>query len=363
MNHAIALAYFSKITPLRYKKLLDCFGNIEAVWKSSATKLAHAGLDVDIAQEFVTWRKTVKFEKIISDLEKEKITALPLGHKNYPRLLSKITDPPLVLFVRGTLPPPTQPTIAVVGTRKFTNYGRFVTEEISTGLASSGVVVVSGLALGIDGIAHVSTLNASGVTIAVLGSGIDNHSIHPTIHLGLAKRIIKEGGAVVSEYPPGFMPTQYSFPMRNRIIAGLSRAVVVTEAPAKSGALITAWAALDYNRDVYAIPHPITSLVGVGGNNLIKLGAKLITSAQDVLEELNIAPIKLDQPEQPSKPTHPTEALILPHLGQEPSHIDEIIKKSGLESGAVMGALTMLEIQGKIKHLGGGCYALLTRAP
>lgn len=246
--------------------------------------------------------------------------------------------------------------MAIVGTRKCTPYGRQVTEEFSRGLAEQGMVIVSGLALGIDGVAHEAALVAGGYTVAVLGSAVDKRSVYPAAHQDLSERIIAHGGAVMSEYPPGFLPTQYSFPARNRIIAGLSRGTLITEAPTESGALITASCALDYNREVFAIPHPLTSLAGQGGNDLLKKGAQPVTNFQDILEALQIKHIEQIVTNNAVLPVSDTEGAILKLLSREPRHIDELIKQSGFASGTVMSTLTLLEMKGKIKNVGGMMY-------
>ncbi len=358
MHHAIALGFFSKITYARYKKLIAKFGTVDTVWEAELPELVAAGIEEHIATEFIVWREHLDTAHIERQLETEGVTAVPIGHDSYPARLAQINDPPIVLFVRGVLPTSFQPMVAVIGTRKCTQYGRVITKEIASALAKSGVAVVSGLALGIDGIAHEAALEVHGTTVAVLGSGVDALHVHPATHRRLAEAIIAEGGALVSEYPPGFMPTSYSFPARNRIIAGLSQAVLVTEAPTESGALITARAALDYNRDIFAVPHLVTAPEGAGCNNLIKMGATLVTSASDVLDELNIEQITQSVEAPRVMPSNPTEAILFPHLSKEPIHIDLLIKASRLSSGVVMGALTLLEMKGVVRNMGGMRYTL-----
>ncbi|MSU75371.1 MAG: DNA-protecting protein DprA [Candidatus Magasanikbacteria bacterium] len=351
-----ALPYFPKLTYARFKKLWQYFSNPENIWQAEIGELIQAGWDANIAAEFMEWREGVNVEKIKTELEKEKITTVVLGQPGYPRLLSEIADPPFVLFVRGTLPPDEQPAVAIVGTRKCSTYGKQVTEQLATELARAKVVVVSGLALGIDGVAHQAVLAAGGTTIAVLGSGVNQTNIYPASHQHLAEQIIKNDGAIISEYPPGFEPTQYSFPARNRIIAGLTLGTLVTEAPTNSGALITAKCALDYNREVFAVPHPLTSVNGAGGNNLLKMGARLVTSATDILDEFQIHNIEQIITNNKILPSTPNEAKLLPHLSKEPTHIDALTKASGLDSGTVGSTLTMMEMKGKVKNVGGMQY-------
>ncbi len=358
MNYHAALAHFPKITYLRYKRLRNYFPTIADSWTAEVDDFIKAGLEEEIGHEFIVWREAHPVEKITEDLKRENITTVTLGEPGYPRLLGEIADPPHTLFIRGKLPPSEQPTVAIVGTRKCTGYGRQMAEDFAAALVGQGIAVVSGLALGIDGIAHEAALRTGGTTIAVLGSGVDRRHIYPAAHQRLAEEIITHGGAVISEYPPGFLPTQYSFPARNRIIAGLSLGTLIIEAPAESGALITAKCALDYNREVFAVPHPVTSSLGVGGNNLIKMGAILVSTVEDIMNALQLKNIKEIIANNQTLPATPNEAKIIPHLSKEPCHIDALIKLSGLESGIVTGALTMMEMKGRVRNVGGMMYVI-----
>ncbi len=358
MKYHAALAHFPKITYNRYQKLAAYFSDLKNVWEAEISDLIPSGLEENIAQEFLVWREANPIEKIFDKLEKEKIGTISINESGYPRLLKEINDPPHTLFIRGKLPADGLPTLGVVGTRKFTTYGKRACEDIVGPLAKQGFVIISGLALGIDGIAHQITLDNGGTTIAVLGTGINKSSVYPSFHQPLAEKIINSGGAIISEYPPGFAPTQYSFPARNRIIAGLSLGTLVIEAPATSGALITARCALDYNREVFAIPHPIHSLTGIGPNNLIKMGAKLITNSQDIAEAFNIEGLVETIHNREILPSSPTEARILACLSKEPQHIDVIIKTSGLDSSAISSAMILMEMKGMIRNLGGMNFVL-----
>lgn len=355
LNYAAALAYFPKLTTPRYKKLRVRFGSAQMIWEASAAALVEAGLDSALAAELVAWRAGQSVEKITAELTGEQMTTVSLGDAGFPPLLAEIADPPHTLFVRGTLSSPTQPTVAVVGTRACSDYGARVTRELAGALAAQGVCVVSGLALGIDGLAHEAALERAGTTIAVLGSGIDRGSVTPAAHGELAERLIARGGALISEYPPGFKPTGYSFPARNRIIAGLSLGVLVAEAPRESGALITAWAALDYNREVFAVPYPITAENGVGGNTLLQRGAKLVMNVADILDELNLTPASPAE-KKPLAPPNQLADGLLAHLSREPVHIDALIKISLLPSATVTSTLTLLELQGLVRNVGGMRY-------
>lgn len=356
MNYHACLAHFPKITYLRYARLKAHFFNLQNLWQAELDEIVKAGLEENIAYEFLVWKDENPPEKILEKLAKENIYTVSLGEKNYPKLLAEIADPPHTIFVRGTLPADDLPTLAVVGTRKMTPYGKHICEDLVNDSVSQGIIVISGLALGIDGVAHSSALSAKGITVAVLGSGIDRATIYPVAHQPLAEKIIRQGGALISEYPPGFLPTQYSFPARNRIIAGLSLGTLVIEAPARSGALITARCALDYNREVLAVPHAITSPTGEGPNNLIKLGAKLVSNSNDILETLNLQSVKQLMPANTLKIDNPIEEKILNCLTKTPKNIDQIILESQLDSATTNSALMIMEINGLIKNLGGMNY-------
>jgi DNA processing protein len=353
----IILTHFPKLTYRRYQKILKHPTELERISDIEAVDLIKIGWEESVAREFILWRDNTDVDKLRTALEQEGISIITCDSPNFPRLLAEINDPPVALFVLGIVPTAYE-TIAIVGTRRYTNYGKQVTESFSKTLAHQNLALISGLALGIDSFVHKSALNAGGITVGVLGSGIDSLSIYPRAHYHLAEEIIAGGGAIVSEYPPGFEPTPYSFPARNRIIAGLSRATLVTEAPRDSGALITARAALDYNRDVLAIPHPITSIEGGGCNYLIQLGARLVEKPDDVLDALNllqsIAPTKKITPTLTPGP----EEKIYHLLTTTPQVIDHIIKQSQLPSATVTSTLLLLEMKGWVKQTGGMHYRL-----
>lgn len=357
MNYGAALAHFPKITYSRYRNLVGYFSNLQNLWEAELEEICRAGLEENVAYEFLVWREKTSVEEIMVRLENESIKTTSLGDNDYPKLLSEIADPPHTIFYRGILPNDNLASIGVVGTRKMTSYGKQICEEIIKKLASQGILIVSGLALGIDGVAHKAALDGNGSTTAVLGCGVDRQTVYPAAHKYIADQIIASGGSVLSEYPPGFLPTQYSFPARNRIIAGLSQGTLVIEAPASSGALITSKFALDYNREVMAIPHPLTSTSGEGCNNLIKMGAKLITKAEDVLEAINIQTmLKTAEIRLPLITAGSPEDAIFKCLSREPKHIDQIIKESQLKSSEVNSRLILMEIKGMIKNTGGMAY-------
>lgn len=357
MKKEILLSYFPKITSKRYQQLIAIFDNLDKAWQADSEALKTTGWDEKVIQEFLDWKDKIDENKIAKILEQENIYCLTRDDENYPELLKEIYDPPFCLFVRGNLEMIKFP-IAVVGTRKFTNYGKQVTEEIISVLAQQGITIISGLALGIDGIAHETTINAGGKTIAVLGTGINKKHIYPASHYQLSEKIIASGGALISEYPPGALPSKYSFPRRNRIIAGLSIGTLVIEAPEESGSLITAQYALDNNREIFAIPQNINSINSTGGNNLLKNGAHLVTKAEDILEILNLQDIKEFINNQEIIPDSPIENEILKTLSKEPIHVDLITKKTQLDSPTINATLTIMEMKGKVRNLGGMNYIL-----
>lgn len=357
MRKEILLSYFPKMTCKRYHDLLAVFNNLNNAWQATSDDLKKKGWEEKLANEFFDWKNKLDEDKIEKILKHENITCLTKDDDNYPEKLKELYDPPFCLFIRGELKPDDF-ALAVVGTRKYTTYGKQVTEEIVADIARQGITIVSGLALGIDGIAHETALKAGGRTIAVLGTGINEQHIYPGSHRDLAKRIINSGGAVISEYPPGTLPTRFTFPRRNRIIAGMTLGTLVIEAPEESGSLITAQCALDNGREVFAIPQNITMENSLGTNTLIKNGAHLITSAKDILEILQLQDIKDIVENRAIIPDSPIEAKLLEYLSREPTYVDQLIKNSALDSSAVNATLTLMEMKGKVRNLGGMQYVL-----
>lgn len=357
MRKEILLSYFPKITFNRYQALIRQFENIDSAWKAEFSDFGNNTWEQNIIQEFMAWRENVDALAIERTLQKENITTVFFTDSEYPPLLKEIHDPPLCLFVRGTLQNIQYP-FAIVGTRKCTFYGKQITEEVIKNLVACNMTIVSGLALGIDGVSHEATLKHSGRTIAVLGSGVDQNTIYPGEHRHLAEKIISQGGAVISEYPPYTKGTPYSFPRRNRIIAGMSLGTLVIEAQASSGSLITAQCALEYNRDVFAVPQNITSPTAAGPNNLIKMGARVVTESQDILDIFGLQ--KPTEPEaETMKGENSEETLILQALSREPTHIDALLKNTPLPMTSIMSTLTLLEIKGKVRNLGSQNYILI----
>ncbi|MEK9130964.1 MAG: DNA-processing protein DprA [Patescibacteria group bacterium] len=278
---------------------------------------------------------------------------IDLSSADYPVLLRQLHKPPEQLFYQGTMPDACAPMIAIVGSRRCTDYGKMVTEQITKALSKAGLVIVSGLAFGIDAIAHQAALDVGGITIAVLGSGADR--ITPVDHTKLGLSIIANGGAILSQFLPGARANSFTFPIRNEVIAGMCLGTLVVEATDHSGSLITAKAATDNNREVFAVPGPINYPTSRGTNDLLKDGAHVTTSANDILDALGFKghALKKDSGAETKE-----ENILLPLLGKQARHIDEIIRQSKLPSSVVLTSLTMMEISGKVRHLGGNQYII-----
>ncbi len=291
-------------------------------------------------------------------LEALKIRLITLLDPDYPPLLKEIPAPPPLLYVRGNLRALGVTMLAVVGTRLPTPYGLKATELLVRPVVRQGIGVVSGLALEIDGTAHRIALDERVPTVAVLGCGVD--LVYPWPHRGLAEQIIAGGGAIISEFPLGAEPKREHFPQRNRIISGLSRAVLLVEAGEKSGALITAKYAVDQNRDVLAVPGPITSAQSLGPLHWAQLGAKIITTANDILEVFSVPGAATAAPPSAWQPVDPIHKTICDQLTNEPQHVDVLAASCRLEASVVSAALVLLELDGRVAHHGGMYYSLVS---
>ena len=296
-------------------------------------------------------------ETMFRNQERIEYPTIHINDDQYPAQLREIAQPPKVLYVLGHIPK-NKPMMGVVGTRRCTPYGYRVTEHIVKGLVRADVVIVSGMAIGIDSAAHKAALAAAGETVAVVGSGIDESVVYPTSNKGLAREIEKQG-AVTSEFDPYAKSETFYFPQRNRVISGLSLGVVVIEAKERSGALITANFALEQNREVFAVPGGVFWETSAGPNNLIKQGAKAVTCAEDILEELNLALPDEEKTKVIAK--NPTEQKIIDALLDkkgEGVHIDTIVEKSKLSAHEVSSALTAMDLDERVKNLGGDYYVI-----
>lgn len=338
---------------MRFRAVLDYFGNPEIAWNAPAEALRAAGLGERTVENLVSLRASDALERALNRIETLGITVLTWEDTAYPRRLKEIEQPPPVLYLRGELQVEDDWAVAVVGTRRLTPYGRQVAQEVASTLARNGVTVVSGLARGVDAVAHQAALSAGGRTLAVLGNGVD--IVYPPEHRRLAEQIIAQG-ALLSDYPPGTQPDAANFPPRNRLISGLGMAVVIIEAGKTSGALITAAFAADQGRDVFAVPGNITALQSQGTNRLIRDGARPLLDPQEILEALDLTMVAEQRTARVVLPTDPIEAQLFTVLGQEPLHIDEIRGRTDLPIEKVTAALALMELKGMVRQVGGMNY-------
>ena len=341
------------IGAVRLRALLDFFGDLQTAWNAPLEALTAAGLSERLATSALAARKEVDLEARWNELERKQITLLTWNDPGYPRRLKEIDQPPPVLYLRGDLLIEDDWAVAIVGTRRVTSYGRQVTEEVAAYLARSGIAVVSGMARGVDGVAHDTALRAGGRTLAVLGCGVD--VTYPPEHLRLSERIIAQG-ALISDYAPGTQPESANFPPRNRIIAGLSLATVVIEAGETSGALITASFAADQGREVLALPGNIYAPQSKGTNKLIQTGARPLLRVEDVMDALSLDRVQEQRQARQILPADDLEARLLDILSAEPQHIDEIGAQIDLSIEQVSATLTLMELKGMIRHVGGMNY-------
>lgn len=353
-EYLIALGTFTPFGPMRIRLLLSYFKSAKKVWGANQNELIEIGLGVKTVQNFVVHRDTFDFQKYQDKLDSLSIRVLTLFDDDYPSNLKEISDAPHVLYIRGKLTKEDSRAVAIVGTRMMTGYGREVTQKLATELANFGVTVISGLALGVDATAQRAALSAGGRTIAVLASGLD--IISPYTNKALALEFIKNNGAVVSEYPLGHIPFKHDFAVRNRLISGLSKAVIVTEGRIKSGTFYTVNAAANQGRPVFAVPGPITSPASEAPNYLIQNGAKLVTSSRDVMEELNMQMVVDRKKMEGVMPSDKIEAKIMEILAIEPLHLDELVRISGRKTSDVSARLTIMEMKGMVKNMGDGVY-------
>jgi len=348
----LAFSRILRLGSVRMGQLEAHFDSMAQAWAAPAVELMRAGLDRGTVQSIVEARTGISPDEEAAQLTRAGISALCWRDAAYPSRLKEIDDKPPVVYVRGELRPEDEWAVAIVGTRKATPYGRQAAEHFATDLARQGITIVSGLALGIDAVAHRAALAAGGRTIAVQACGLD--IVYPPQHVRLAQEI-SERGAVLSDYPPGTKPRSEYFPRRNRILSGLSLGVLVVEGDVTSGALITARRALDQNREVFAVPGSIYAPGYRGVNKLIQAGeAKLVMTAADILEELNLTMTTTDHQLElrEAMPVDPTEARLLRLLTAEPVHIDEVQRASGLPISDVSSALAMLELKGMVRQVG-----------
>jgi len=350
----VALSTHLKIGSRTIFKLYKRFKKLKKVWQAASFDFKQAGLEEAQIRAISEIVAKANPDKEMEKLARLGIETIIFSDANFPKNLREIPDPPAILYVRGQILPTDEIALAVVGSRKYTDYGRRAVEKIVSGL-SRQMTIVSGLALGIDTLAHQVALENHGRTLAVLGCSLDR--VYPTSNIRLADKIAAGRGALISEFPLGTPALKYNFPLRNRIIAGLSLGTLIVEGMAASGSLITAQAALEYNREVFAVPGSIFSETSDAPNKLIQMGAKLVTDPHDISSELNLSQSTQEIAAQIVIPDTENEKILLKLL-QEPRLVDELIKTTKMPAPLVNTTLIMLEMKGVISHLGGTRYVI-----
>lgn len=358
LKYLNALNKIEGVGAQRLKKLLARFGSGEAAFAAGRGALEESGVGPKLAERIFLEKKSINPEEEWEKMKRENIHILTPNDPAYPQLLNEIPNPPYLLYIRGTFEFNRRPAIAIVGARKYTPYGAQAARTLAKDLTAAGVTVVSGMALGIDSFAHRGALDAGGETLAILGDSLDDENIYPRNNFNLSREIM-ESGALISEYPVATPAGPLTFPARNRIVAGLTQGTLVVEAGEKSGALITAGLALEYNREVFSVPGPIFSAQSLGTNSLIRSGARLVTGVADVLEELNLNQSRVEQKTASKNPSSSEEKRLLELLSGEPIHIDKLAKLAKLQTAAVSSTLSIMEIKGWVKNIGGQNYISL----
>ncbi|RYD61154.1 MAG: DNA-protecting protein DprA [Verrucomicrobiaceae bacterium] len=356
----VTLNLLPKIGPVRVRRLLERFDSAEAVLKASKDRLMQVdGIGEETSGILLKWQDHADPTKELSEVTQRGLSIVTPDDPAFPPALRQAYDAPLFLYVWGKLEERDRHAIGVVGTRRITHYGREATKKLSYQLAHAGFTIVSGLARGVDTVAHEAALAAGGRTVAVLGSGLAK--LFPAENLALAEKIASGHGAVVSEFPLHTAPDKQTFPQRNRIVAAWSEALLVTECPAWSGSLITANLASDYGRPVYAVPGPINAPTSTGCNKLIRDGATLVMDASDIADDLGELPFarqtsvkEADSRAVPELP--PEEAQVFSALGEGESGVDRLIERTGLPAQTVSATLMKLEMRRLVRALPGFRY-------
>lgn len=363
-KYLFGFSLISEISPNRFKKICKSFETIEEAWKSPKVKLMKIFGD-KTGEKIHRKINNVNLEKELEILNKEKIKIITpkfyfkdfsgINSDLFPERLSHINSSPFVLFAKGNLKILNQNQIGIIGTRRPTHYGKQVLEKLGPKIALSGLIITSGMAIGIDTLAHGIALENKQPTIAVLGSGLSEKILQKSFNYTLSKEIIEKNGLLISEYPPLFSASKFTFPARNRIISGISLGILIVEAAERSGTLITARYALEQNREIFAIPGNIFSLQSVGTNKLIKQGAEPVTSSEDIFRSLNLKDFSTAKKIN-AKPEFEDdlEELIYNKLSLEPEPIDKLILKCNLDISSISIKLSIMELKGIIKNVGGG---------
>jgi DNA processing protein len=358
----VGFNFVKGIGATRLKLLIDYYGDIVRAWNAPQNSLVETGLSEKIIHNLIKTRSQLNLDEVMKRIKNSGITVITWDdidrnlEINYPKNLRGIDQPPPVVYCKGEITDADEWAVAIVGTRNVTTYGRQVTDEISRILVRSGVTIVSGLAKGIDAIAHQVAVDEGGRTIAVLGSGVDR--IYPPENSRIAEKITRQG-AIISDYAPGTPPEAVNFPPRNRIISALAKAVIVIEADETSGALITATFAVEQGKELFAIPGNIHSRQSRGTNRLIQNGARLLMDGNEVLELLNLRQINNHRTARSVLPENPTETLLFSILDNQPKHIDQIGQIAKLPMDEISATLTIMELKGMVKQVGGMQFVII----
>ena len=350
----VALHRVHRLGSARFALLESGFPTLEDAWRAGREELIAAGLDARTATAVVRAREETEPSAELERLSEAGVRAVPRFHHSYPARLREIDDAPPVIYLRGDWLPEDEWSVAVVGTRRATAYGRQAAGELARGLAANRITVVSGLARGVDSIAHRAALEANGRTVAVLASGLD--TIYPAEHARLAEEIA-ERGALITDYPLGTKPRAEFFPRRNRIMSGLSLGTLIVEGDYTSGAMITARSAIEQNREVFVVPGSIFSPQSRGPLALLRDGATPVSRAEDILEALNLTMIGAQMDfGHAAPPAQPEERALMAALSREPRHIDDVARHSGLAAATVSATLALLELKGLVREMGAMQY-------
>lgn len=375
IKYLLGFALIPKIGPARFKKIKKHFPNLEEAWQSNLSGFVNAGIDKKTAEKIVATKNKINLEQALEQIEKEGIKIIPNPEYHpkhsksgeipdqvqddsdlYPKQLAETKSAPFVLFCKGNTELLNKKQLAVVGTRKPTVYGKQIVEKIIPQICNAGLVITSGLAMGIDSLAHKTALENNSPTIAVLGSGLGDEIVERSFFRNLAQEMLDKNNLIISEYPPNFQANKFTFPARNRIISGLSLGILVVEAGERSGTLITSKYALDQNRDIFAVPGNIFSSQSVGTNKLLKQGAALITSSDDILEAFNFITSPSIQNKKEIKFEDDLEEKIYNKLSFEPLYIDKIASLCKLDSSVVSAKLSLMELKGIVRDVEGGRF-------
>ena len=342
------------VGPVRVRKLREALGSVEGLFQQPVSRLAGVeGIGQAVAESIRGWEKSFNLSEELKKIDRLKLQVIEVEDPDYPSLLREIHDPPMVLYYRGNLEAVRGASIGVVGTREATGYGIELAKRLGYQLAYAGVGVISGLARGIDTAAHQGALAAKGKTAAVLGCSMDQ--VYPAENRALAEKMEESGGCVMSEFCLGTAPDRQTFPMRNRIVSGLSKGLLVVEAARASGAMITAKQALEQGRQVFAVPGRIDHPQSGGCHQLLKDGARLVESVEDVLAEFEflLPPGEMPAPKPPPANLGEQETKVLEALGREEMQVDELTRKCGLPSPVVSATLLKLEIKRRVRQMPG----------